>query len=283
MRQKILILKALYCPPQKCANMLQQEEAHILKKLGFTPTQTKLYLTLLRIEKAQGRILADQAGVSRSIIHRELDELQKRGIVEKEITQPYTFRAVPIEEGLKILLEQKFDEAKDLQSETEKILQKTRNKQNRSLDDEKYALVMVGRKERIIQRLKRQHDNAEVSVEILTTLQRLLQILNECLPNVEESLSRGVQFRVVLDNISQEIGSHQTIMGLLSKPNFHLRFSSRSLHTNCVVFDGKEACFCFYPAKPLAKSPIIWTNHPSFLEMFQNYFEAIWKTAKVCS
>jgi sugar-specific transcriptional regulator TrmB len=260
--------------------LLQDQQVRILTKLGFTPTQVRLYLTLLRIGKAQGRKLADQAGVSRSIVHRELDELQKRGIVEKEITQPYTFRAVPIDEGLKILLKQKFDEADEIRDETEILLQKTRNKQKTSLRDEEYRLVLIGRKERIIQRIKRQHDTAKVCVDILTTLPRLLQVLNECLPNVEQSLSRGIQFRVALDNCEQEIGAYPTIEILISKPNFSLRVSSSSLAATAVVFDRKEALFCFYPAKPLAESPVIWTNHSSFLAMCECYFEEIWRSAK---
>jgi sugar-specific transcriptional regulator TrmB len=260
--------------------LLQDQEVRILTKLGFTPTQVRLYLTLLRIGKAQGRKLADQAGVSRSIVHRELDELQKRGIVEKEITQPYTFRAVPIDEGLKILLKQKFDEDNEIRDETEILLQKTKKQAKLSSRDEEYRLVLIGRKERIIQRIKQQHDTAKVSVDILTTLQRFLQVLNDCLPNVEQSLSRGVHFRVALDNNDREIMACKNIETLISKPNFCLRLSSCSLAATAGVFDRKEALFCYYPAKPLAESPVIWTNHSSFLAMCECYFEEIWRSAK---
>jgi hypothetical protein len=55
---------------------------------------------------------------------------------------------------------------------------------------------------------------------------------------------------------------------------------SSSISVNAAIFDGKEASFCFYPSKPLTESPIIWTNHPSFLAMFQSHFENIWKSAQ---
>ena len=57
---------------------VREEEALILTKLGFTQTQTRLYLTLLKIGNANGRTLAEHAKVPRSIVYRALDELQKK-------------------------------------------------------------------------------------------------------------------------------------------------------------------------------------------------------------
>ena len=259
---------------------VKEEEALILTKLGFTQTQTKLYLTLLKMGNANGRTLAEQAKVPRSIVYRALDELQKKGLVEKEISQPYTFSATPIQHGLQMLIDQKFEECKKIRKETEMFLKKTKNTQDMSLGDQEYKLLMIDRKERIIQRMRQQHDNAKLNVDVLSTPQRWLQILHECLQNYENALSRGVQYRVVLDSYKQDIDHQKNIQALLSKPNFNLRLSSSSLCVSGAIFDGKEATFSFYPSKPLTESPIIWTNHPSFLAMFQSHFENIWKSAR---
>ena len=258
----------------------KEEEALILTKLGFTQTQTKLYLTLLKMGKSDGRTLAEQAKVPRSIVYRALDELQKKGLVEKEITQPYTFKATPIQSGLQMMLDQKFEECKKIRKETDKFLRKTKNTKDTSLIDQEYELLMIDRKERIIQRMKHQHKNVKLYVDVLSTPQRWLQILNECLHDYENALSRGVQYRVVLDSCKQDIGHHKNIQTLLSKANVYLKFSSSTLCVNAAIFDGKEASFCFYPSKPLQESPIIWTNHPSFLVMFQSYFENIWASSQ---
>ena len=257
----------------------KEEEALILTKLGFTQTQAKLYLTLLRMGNANGRVLAEHAKVPRSIVYRALDELQKKGLVEKEIVQPYMFSATPIQHGLQMLVNQKFEECKKIRKETNILLKKTKNRQDMSQGDQEYKLLMIDRKERIIQRMRQQHDNAKLCVDVLSTPQRWLQILNECLRNYENALSRGVQYRVVLDSCKLDIDHQKNIQVLLSKPNFHLRLSC-PLCVNAAIFDGKEASFSFYPSKPLTESPIIWTNHPSFLAMFQSYFENIWASAQ---
>jgi sugar-specific transcriptional regulator TrmB len=259
---------------------VKEEEALILTRLGFTQTQTKLYLTLLRMGNANGRTLAEQAKVPRSIVYRALDELQKKGLVEKEISQPYTFIATPIQYGLQMLIDQKFEECKKIRKETNTFLKKTRSNQETSFGDQEYRLLMIDRKERIIQRMRHQHDNAKLNVDVLSTPQRWLQILHDCVQNYENTLSRGVKYRVVLDGCKLDIDRQKNIQVLLTKPNFNLRLSTSSLCVNAAIFDGKEASFCFYPSKPLTESPIIWTNHPSFLAMFQSYFENIWESAQ---
>ena len=265
---------------ERDALVVLHEEVHILTKLGFTETQTKLYLTLRKIGKANGRTLAKHAKVPRTVVYRVLDELQYKGMVEKEITQPYTFRAIPIQAGLKLLLKQKIDEDEEIRKETVIFLRKATKEGEKSSHEQNYKLVMIERKERIIQRVKQLHDNAKLCVDLLTTLQRLLQFLHETYCNMEEALLRGVQYRVVLDSFYNKTGLQTNLRALLSKPNFSLRLSNSALSVNAIVFDAKEACFCFYPSQPVQNSPIIWTNHPSFLAMYQNYFETVWQSAK---
>jgi sugar-specific transcriptional regulator TrmB len=229
---------------------------------------------------ANGRTLAERAKVPRSIVYWALDELQKKRLVEKEISQPYMFIATPIQPGLQMLVDQKFEDCKKIRKETEKFLKKTKSTQETSFGDQEYKLLMIDRKERIIQKMKQQHNSAKLCVDVLSTPQRWLQILHDCITNYEKNLSRGVKYRVVLDSCDLDLDHQKNIQTLLSKPTFNLKLSTNSLCVNAAIFDGKEATFSFYPSKPLTESPVIWTNHPSFLAMFQSYFENIWKSAE---
>jgi HTH-type transcriptional regulator, sugar sensing transcriptional regulator len=123
--------------------LVKEEEALILNRLGFTQTQVKLYLTLLRMGKVNGRTLAEHAKVPRSIVYRALDELQKKGLVEKEISQPFTFIATPIQQGLQMLIDQKTDECKKIRKQTEKFLKKTKSNQDTSFGDQDYKILMI--------------------------------------------------------------------------------------------------------------------------------------------
>ena len=90
-----------------------------------------------------------------------------------------------------------------------------------SLGDQEYKFLMIDRKERIIQRMRQQHDNAKLNVDVLSTPQRWLQILNECLRNYENALSRGVQYRVLSDDYKQDISQKKDIPALLLKFTEH--------------------------------------------------------------
>ena len=46
------------------------------------------------------------------------------------------------------------------------------------------------------------------------------------------------------------------------------------------IFDNKEATISYFPSKPLGASPILLTNHQSFVSMARDHFEAIWKKAE---
>jgi hypothetical protein len=110
-----------------------------------------------------------------------------------------------------MLIDQRFEECKKIKKETEKFIQKTKSSQDASLGDQEYKLLMIDRKERIIQRMKQQHNGAKLCVDVLSTPQRWLQILHDCVQNYEDNLSRGVKYRVVLDSCNLDLDRQKNI------------------------------------------------------------------------
>jgi sugar-specific transcriptional regulator TrmB len=258
----------------------EEEENKLLIQIGFTKTQAKIYLTLLKLGEANGRMLCKNTNVPRSVVYRTLDELQKKGLVEKEITAPFTFVATPPKEGLQILMNQRLQQHTEMQVRIEEFLQKIQNYQKEILQEQEYKFIVIEGKERILQKIKLQHDTVQQTADILSTLQRWLQIIDDCYENYEKALERKVKYRVVIENPEYKINFPEKVQALLTKPNMKLRFSCSLLKTNSAIFDGKEASFNLFPSKSIAEAPIIWTNHPSFLAMCQDHFEAVWKSAR---
>ena len=257
-----------------------EEEVSIFRELGVTRIQTELYLTLLKIGKTDGKTLTRRTNLPRPEVYRTLEELQEKGLVEKEITQPYTFTAIPIQQGLQMLMTQKFEKCNTIQDKIENLLQKIENKKTEKvLDEQEYQLIMVDHKERIIQKMRQQHEDAQNEVVVLSNPQRWLLILHYCLENYERALERGVWYRVVIENSENGIASQKNVQMLLSRPNFEMKLSNGSFCTSAALFDRKEATFAFHPSRALGESPIILTNHPSFLTMLQEHFENVWKKA----
>jgi len=258
------------------------EQVQLLIDLGFTKNQAKLYLALLKVGETNGRTLSEIADIPRPEVYRILGELEKKGLVEKEITTPYKFKPTPLNVGLQILMNQQIEQIIEIQERTKSFLQDLQNIRKETLQKQEYKLTKIRGRQRLIHLIKLQHDSAQRSVKILSTLQRWLQILYFCFENYKRALARGVKYRAVIEAPESEIVSHEEIKALMNETNFELRLSRGPLRTNAAIFDQNELTINFFPAASLGDSPLIWTNHPSFISMCQDHFEAIWKTARKC-
>lgn len=257
-----------------------EEDTLFLMDIGFTKNQAKLYLSLLKQGKAEGRTLAKLSGAPKSVIYRTLDELQRMGLVEKEITVPSKFKATPLKQGLQIIMNNRLEHYRKNRERTEQFLLRKQNAGQEENEEQEYRLVAYEGKERIRQVIKLQHDKAHISMDILSTLQRWLQIIECCHENYEKALARNVKYRVVIDSQKDKNVFPEEVRKIVANPNFELKIAYNPLDNNLGICDRKEATFNFYPSKTLKESPIIWTNNPSFITMAQDHFEKAWKVAR---
>jgi sugar-specific transcriptional regulator TrmB len=257
-----------------------KERIQLLVQLAFTSTQAKVYLTLLQLTETDARTISEKALIPRPEVYRTLNELQKKGLVEKLITKPYRFRATSIELGLQVLMIEKTKQYKEIMEKSKEFLRKYQENPIAKTHEHEPKIMIIEGKNKLLQKIKAQHANVQQSVEILTTLDRWMQILDTCFEDYVKALARKVKYRIVVEKPASKIEFAEAVRVLVEKPGFELRISSTSLETNAAIFDRKEATFNFYPSKSLTESPIIWTNHPSFISMGSDHFEKIWKSAK---
>jgi sugar-specific transcriptional regulator TrmB len=258
--------------------VFKEEYVQLLTRLGFTQTQARLYLTLLEIGRTDAKALSRCSRVPRQAVYRALQELQEMGFVEKVIAIPYEFKPVQICDGLSVLMKQRADEYHKFLKRIDDLLLLLEPKK-KVMHEKEPKFIMIQGKERLIQLIRNEHDHAQRSVDIISTQQRWLQILYFCLKNYEKALERGVKYRVIIEEIDNEEDLRKKAQILLAKPNFQLRLIHSSTKCNAAIFDGKEATFNFYLEEPLKDSPIILTDHPTFLSMYKSHFEDLWNKA----
>jgi sugar-specific transcriptional regulator TrmB len=258
-----------------------EDDLRVLTEIGFTKAQAKLYLTLIRTGKMDAKTLAKQAMVPRQAVYRTLGELQNRGIVEKIIALPQEYKAVPIQDGLSIMLSAKAKEYTSILEKTEEFLSKFDAEKEKEPADSDYTISIVEGKETIIKRTKYATDHTQKRVCCCSTLQRWIHVNQEIYPNVKKALERGVKYRMVLEISGEgDICLPKELKAMISHPNYQIALTCDQLKSNAAIFDWNEASFNFYPSKAIAESPMIWTNHPSLLIGFQDHFEKLWTTAE---
>lgn len=106
------------------AVMIQNDEECIqaLMKLGLTLLQATIYLALAKLGKAGVKKISKASNVARPDVYRVIPALGKIGLVEKIVATPTMYKAVPLKEGISILLQQKTDENIELQKKTKALL-----------------------------------------------------------------------------------------------------------------------------------------------------------------
>jgi sugar-specific transcriptional regulator TrmB len=248
----------------------------LLIQLGLTQCQANLYLTLLRMGETDAKTLARNSHAPRQAVYRTLQELLEMGFIEKEIGLPCGFRPIPIRQAMSILSVKKADEYKGFLEKIDALLQDFNNTRIETPHEKEHRFVIAQGRERLIQLVKMEMDLAQHSIHAITTLRRWLQILYYCFENHENALERGVRFRMLLEAPITQRELPENVLRLAEKPNFELRLTSHHTNTNSAIFDGKKVTLNFYPPKLLTESPLVWTNHPSFVEMCQSNFDKNW-------
>jgi Predicted transcriptional regulators len=110
------------------------EDTKLLTRLGLTELQAQVYLTLARMEKATLRDLSAAAKTDRANVYRVINRLQELNLIEKLLATPTVFRALPLAEGIKMLLEKKDQEHNEIKAKNKRVaftLQKSQPGHNR--------------------------------------------------------------------------------------------------------------------------------------------------------
>jgi sugar-specific transcriptional regulator TrmB len=254
-----------------------KEDLKLLIELGFAKNQAILYLTLLTNGRTDARTLSVLTSLHRTEVYRSLGELEKKGLVDKEVGAPLRFVAVSPSLGLQNALEMKINEVEKTGKKTAEFIKNFSPKED-SEDSSQYPIKIIDGRKRILQQIKQQHDVAKETIEIISILPRWLQIMEECLDNYVNALKRGVRYRIIVGSWDSKNILPQTINRLLEMPNFKLKTIILPQTINSAIFDSKEVTFNYYPLKSLGHSPLIVTNHPSFIDLSKGYFEAVWSS-----
>lgn len=258
---------------------MEQEDIQILEKLGLTGSQARVYLALIRLDKANARTLWKASKVARQDIYRILTELREIGLLEKILEAPTEFKAVPIEDSVAILMERKTKTLLSLQKDAEELIRKLKEKKQKTTMDEEAQYILVPEREALTRRLKKSIENSQQSIDIITTLRvfaRSFFVLSE---EFEKALRRGVKIRWVADEPKAANSLPEAFQTLMKTPNFHLRTVRYPLSTRLGIYDKKQIFMAYFPSRDALESPALWSTNISFAEIVQSFFETIWNAA----
>jgi len=260
---------------------LEIQEIKTYMGLGLTKNQARIYLNLTRSGISTVNQISNCSKVAREEVYRVCPKLVNLGLIEKAITSPIRFEAVPIEEGISLLVKRRTREINDLHKKAIKLATITK-KFGQKNDETNFQnnhsnFVMIPKRAVIIKRIKQATDSAQESVSIITSMKRHPHALFVFDEEIKNAISRGVKFRVIVGEIKEDLPE---IAKKFSKhPLTSVKYISSSPTAVIMLVDKSKGFIITSPTAQLEESPALQLKNLSIVKMLQEYFEYVWSTA----
>lgn len=257
--------------------LVQEEDIHVLAQLGLTAMQAKVYLILIKLGKANIKKISNSASIDRANVYRIMPKLQEIKLVEKTITVPNFFRAIPLREGISMLLEHKAKEYQEIEDKSKEIIAKYKENTEESGSEEcQFVLIPDGRA--TARKMSEMRTRSQHNYDFLFYWKSGVRIIDHLIANFKRLMKRGIAVRALIF-LNEGETLTPNLLTLQKNSLFSVRYTFTSMPLTLALFDKKETLFNTAPFCP-AKTPSLWSNNPVLIEILQKYFDQRWENAK---
>jgi sugar-specific transcriptional regulator TrmB len=256
---------------------MDKKEIEVLRGLGLASTRARVYLALCHQGISDAKAISDITGIARQDIYRITSDLMNMGLVEKVISQPISFRAIPIEEGVSFLLGQRQKALSTLESKTKSLVENFTSNNKKQEERLLSQFVFVPSQEALIYRLKNAIENTETSIDVSTSWKRFKFACYRLAEELEKAWFRKVNGRAIVD--ATEEADLDILKSYWKSPYAKIRFVKSPPKTVMAIYDKKEVFIYMEPTANFTASPALWSNNPSVVAMAGDCFENLWNTA----
>jgi sugar-specific transcriptional regulator TrmB len=239
-----------------------------------------VYLALTHVEMLPAKMISKKLDVSKPDVYRVLGNLQKQGLVEKIISNPAVFRAVPIDQSLSILFQRKEREFNNLRQKNERLRLNFKNsKIAESFRDEDHQFILIPEKGAEIEKRRKILKASNQSMDVINLWKRFAKTSYEYAGDDIRALQRGVKIRAITEKpTTRRIPSF--FRDFKNSGSFAIKYLPYPPHAVLTIYDRTEALLVISPSAGLGETPILWTNNASLLAVMQEYFEMLWAKAE---
>lgn len=260
---------------------IRETATDTLIDLGLSLLQAKAYFALATSGTQTGRSLAKISKIAPQDIYRLLDELAEKGLVEKIIAKPSKFRALPLADGLQMLLRRRQEETAKLIEEAEWI-----SKAAEAIptpEEECGEFRILPSREPIVRMSLEILQTAKVSVDLMNETQEVSKLHDLHFEAKKAALKRGVQIREIIGRSTSEACLPQSFLHLAkSTPLIQVRMLDSPPTARLMIKDGKEVFFATTYRPGTLSQPFFWTNNPVVVRIVQQWYDGVWATANTC-
>ncbi len=256
--------------------MHEEDEAQVLTDLGLTLRQAKVLLVLTKFSNPSARAIATLSKIPRQDVYKVLDELQKLGLIEKQIGTPTRFVATPINDTCEFLLNRRIEKTLDLKTRTKDLVRNLQGVASQKTNGEEPKLFLIPEKEAFVHRIKKSIETSQKSIDLIGPQKNLEQGFFFTTEALNKSMRRGVEIRVIVEQ-SRNMDLLLSVPSTLTEnPHFKIKkMSTISVFRFC-IYDKKEVSVVLSSDHDFTNSSLLWTDCASLVDAYQDHFETMW-------
>lgn len=255
------------------------EDTKLLTRLGLTELQAQVYLTLAKMDKATLRDLSSAAKIDRANVYRVINRLSELNLIEKLLATPTIFRALPLADGIKMLLEKKDQEHNEIKAKTRELLSHCKKASQDTLSDDvsQFSLVPDGRwtKRKVAEMINSNHETHDILIYWSDFKSQTKEVTSMW----TKVLLRGVKVRIIVF-LEKNERLPRSILCLRSYPHFKVRKASTPPKVTLSIIDGRETFISVTPSISPRGKPGLYVHNHGVVGLVQDYFDLAWRDSE---
>ncbi len=258
----------------------EQKDTDILVALGLNSTEAKVYLALLRLGQSKAKAIWKTSKVNRQDLYRILNELERKGLVEKILATPAEFRAPPIQDGLTSLLKERAQELDNLMERAKQLIASFETKQNGHEITNEFEINVVSNKTAYVRRLEQAMVSTQKNIDIIDSFDNCRHRQEIDSELIIALFEKGVKFRQILNKPKDGQKLSKFFTKNQYKNTVEVRYIPEEPLATIRIDDGKRVEISATARCPKPEeTPTIYSNSPCLVGILQDYFERLWKEA----
>ena len=248
------------------------EYKKLLKSVGFTEYEQKVYLALAEIGTAKASQISSRSSVPSNKVYECLIKLAEKGFIASLDISPRQYRIVGVQK-FKDIITKKEKEITNLKDNIESL----ESDLAKNIFQTKEIAVALKGKKKIMQMLQ------EITPKILKYQFNLggnLIFSHTSARLIKEAINRGVDFKFLVHNDPSRKDVYQKWKNIGVKIRFYQKKEQKSIRFSS--FDGKIARITI--GKPQVKREedylSFWIESPAFALLLKDQFLEMWKKGK---
>ncbi len=253
-----------------------QDQIELLCRLGLSPNQAKVYLVLARSSHYTANQVSKAACLATEVVYRNMTKLQEKGLVEKEITSPTKFQAIPLKSAMRLLLNLKSKEDTQTRMKARELLATSITEEDVKPAQEDFRTVLIPEGERLIEFEEEQLTNVQQKFDLAMTGQQFSEWALAYTKLLQKMVLKKIAIRLIVSGTKTEHNT-QSLDELLQNTNFKMKFTPETILSCVGIQDDKEVMISTSTKTAFARSPVYWSNNPGIVVLCKTYFETTWK------